>query len=341
MNEVLLDNENEHSVRMQVDDAQALGEAALRSVGYNAEEAAIVTAHLVDAAMWGYEFAGLPRILVIADRPELKKPRQAVTIVKETPVSALLDGGNHVGYVSSLKAVEVAIAKVRQSGVGIVGVRNSWFNGRNAYYLEKIARAGYAVVYFGSSTPTVVPPGAKKKILGTNPLAIALPGAPDPFIFDMGTGAVMTGEVMLRAFLGESFPEVVGIDKDGTPTREARALKEGGVYPFGGHKGYGVSLAIQAMGLMAGARFRNGETSDFAALFLAFDPGLLMPAEQFAAELAELLGKVKGLPRQPGVDEIRVPSERGFREREIRRRQGILVNKQVAKRLREMSGTSN
>lgn len=175
-----------------------------------------------------------------------------------------------------------------------------------------------------------------QKILGSNPLAIALPGKTDPFIFDMGTASVMMGDIMLKSFLGEEFSDIVGIDKDGSPTRVARELKEGGVFPFGGHKGYGLSVAIQALGLMASSRLRNGDVSDFGYLFIAFDPRLLMPAEQFTSELEELLMKIKSLPRQAGVPEIRIPSERGFRDREIRRKQGILVNKQVVEQLRQI-----
>jgi LDH2 family malate/lactate/ureidoglycolate dehydrogenase len=336
MTETLLDIDSDETIRFTVSEAQELGERALVKAGFTVDEAAVVTAHLVDASMWGYEFAGLPRILVIAERPELKKPRSPLSIVRETSVSALLDGGNQVGYIAYLRAAEVAIEKVRQSGVAVVGVRNSWFAGRNAYYLEKVASAGFAAISFGSSTPTVVPPGATRKALGTNPLAIALPGKINPFIFDMGTAAVMSGEILMKAFVGEDFPEVVGIDKDGAPTRVARDMVEGGVLPFGGHKGYGMSIAIQALGLMAGARLRNGDVSDFGYLLIAFDPGLLMPAEQFTSELEELLTKIKDLPRQPGVSKIRIPSERGFREREIRRRQGILVNRRVVERLQEM-----
>ena len=87
---------------------------------------------------------------------------------------------------------------------------------------------------------------------------------------------------------------------------------------------------------MAGARLRNGEVCDFAHLFIAFDPELFMPVEQFTSELEELLMKIRTLPRQPGVSEIRIPSERGFHEREIRRKQGILVNKRVVERLKQM-----
>src|SRR5687768_1512447 len=313
----LLDVDSDDTIRLSVSDAQALGERALLKLGFEPQEAAIVAAHLVDASAWGYEFAGLPRILTIAERPELKKSRTSVSIIRETPNSALLDGGNNVGYVTLLRAVEIAIEKVRSSGIAIIGLRNTWFSGRNAYYMEKIARAGFAAISFGSSTPTVVPPGAARKALGTNPLTIALPGKVTPFIFDTGTASVMSGEVLMKAFLGEEFHEIVGIDKNGTPTRVARDIKDGGVFPFGGHRGYGLSIAIQALGLMAGARVRNGEVCDFAHLFVAFDPGLFMPVEQFTTELEELLTKIRGLPRQPGVSEIRIPSERGFREREI------------------------
>src|SRR4051812_17233984 len=335
--EKLLDADSDDAVRLSVTEAQELGESALRKLGLTSEEAGTVAAHLVDASMWGYEFAGLPRILVIAERPELKKPRTPVSIVKETPVSAQLDAGNNLGYVALLRAVEVAIEKVRNSGIAIIGLRNTWFSGRNGYYMEKIARAGFAAISIGSSTPTVVPPGAARKLLGTNPMTIALPGKVHPFIFDTGTAAVMSGEVLMKAFLGEEFSEVVGIDKNGTPTRAARDIAEGGVFPFGAHRGYGLSIAIQALGLMAGARMRNGDVCDFAHLFIAFDPGLFMPAEQFTCELEELLTRIRQLPRQPGVSEIRIPSERGFREREIRRRQGIVVKKQVVERLQAMS----
>jgi len=336
MTETLLDIDGDDTVRLSVAEAQALGERALMSLGLARDEAATVTEHLVDASMWGYEFAGLPRILVISERPELKRPRTGVSIVKETPVSALIDGGNTLGYIALQRAVDVAIEKAGKSGVSIIGLRNSWFSGRNAFYLERVARAGLAAIYVASSTPTVVPPGATRKALGTNPIAIALPGREYPFIYDIGTAAVMSGEMLMKAFLGEEFPEVVGIDRHGAPTRSARELVDGGVFAFGGHKGYGLSLAIQALGLIAGARMRNGDVCDFAHLFVAFDPGLFMPKEQFTDELEELLARVRGLPRQPGVSEVRIPSERGFREREIRRRQGILVKTKVVERLKQM-----
>jgi LDH2 family malate/lactate/ureidoglycolate dehydrogenase len=132
MTDKLLDTDSEATVRLSVSEAQELGEQALRKVGFTREEAATIATHLVDASLWGYEFAGLPRIPVIAERPELKKPRTPLVIIKESPVSALLDGGNNVGYINILRAAEIAIEKARRSGIAIIGVRNSWFSGRNA-----------------------------------------------------------------------------------------------------------------------------------------------------------------------------------------------------------------
>jgi LDH2 family malate/lactate/ureidoglycolate dehydrogenase len=336
LSEELLDADSEAHVRLGIEEAQALGEKALVSIGFTEEEARIIALHLIDASLAGYEFAGLPRIQVMADRPEMKQPRTPIEIVKETPVSALIDGGNHVGYVAIYRAAEIAIEKAKQSGIALIGMRNCWFGGRATYYLEKIAREGFGAFYTVSSTPTVVPPGAAKKALGTNPIAFAVPRQPDPFIFDIGTSSVMSGELLMKAFLGEDFDEVLGIDKTGAPTRNAAALLEGGAFAFGGHKGYGLALVAQILGLLAGARHRNGDVQDFGYFIIVFDPTLLMPADQFQTELEELLTKIKNLPKQPGVDEIRIPSERGFREREIRRNQGILVRKRVYEHLLEM-----
>lgn len=332
----LIDADTPEKIRLQPEQAVQLGEAALRGIGYTEEESRIITHHLVDNSLCGYEFAGLPRILAIANSPELKKPRYPVKIIHETPVSAMLDGGNHVGYISVNAAAELAVKKVQASGIAVVGVANSWFSGRNAYYLEKIARAGYVGIHTVSGSPMVVPIGAKRPALGTNPIAFAFPGKENPFIFDMGTGATMWGEVLLHAFLGKDFDDEVGVDANGVPTRNAKSIVDGGVVPFAGHKGYGLSLAIQTLGLLAGARRRAGQVSDFGFLFIAFDPEIMMPADEFKTQLSELLQSIKDLPRQEGVDEIRIPSERSQRERSVRQQQGILLQRRVYDQLMEM-----
>jgi L-2-hydroxycarboxylate dehydrogenase (NAD+) len=306
------------AITVTIDQGHALGCAALETIGLTPDEARIVVDHLVDNALCGYRFAGLPRILAIADSAEIKRPRTPVAIVHETPVSARIDGGNHVGYVAMHHCTETAIRKATASGVALISAHNSWFSGRNAYYLERIARAGFVAIHTVGATPFVVPPGATKRFLGTNPFAIALPADPDPFMFDMGTAAMMSGEVLLSAYLGETLPDGIGVDAAGLPTKSAAEMVKGGVLPFAGHKGFGLSLAIQALGLLGGAPAPGAGEIDRGFLFIVFDPALLIPRDRFKSELAQLISRIKALPKQPGVEEIRIPSERGYRERQQR-----------------------
>jgi LDH2 family malate/lactate/ureidoglycolate dehydrogenase len=313
--------------------AVALGERALTRVGYSGEDARIIVDQIVDNALCGYRFAGLPRLLAIAGDERTGKTRSPVRIVHETPVSALLDGGNNVGYIAAYRAAEVAIRKARQSGMASVGAYNGYFSGRNAYFVEKIAREGLVAFHVSSAYPRVLPPGAARPMLGTNPICFGFPSSDGPVIFDMGTASFMWGEVMLHAHLGEPLPEGVGFDENGNPSRDAAAVLKGGVAPFGGHKGYGLSFAIQALGLLAGAALTRGQVRDYGFLFWALDPDVMLPGGEFRSQMAEYVRQIKATPRRPGVDAIRIPSERAFAERERRRKEGIVIERKVVEAL--------
>ena len=107
---------------------------------------------MVDNALCGYRFASLPRILTIAEdaRPRSRARRSA--IVRETPLSALVDGGNKVGYVAAFRGAEIAAQKAKASGIAMVGVYNSYYSGRNAYYVEQIVQAGLLAIHTAGET---------------------------------------------------------------------------------------------------------------------------------------------------------------------------------------------
>src|SRR5918992_6407564 len=319
----LLDDDTPETVRLSVADATELGERALKRVGYSGEEARIIVDQLVDNALSGYKFAGLPRILAIARDEKTREARTPPRIVHETPLSALMDGGNNVGYIVAYRAAEVAIRKAREHGMASVGAYNSYYSGRNAYFVEKVVREGLVVFHIASAKPRVLPPGAARPALGTNPLCFGFPSADGPVIFDMGTAALMWGDVMLHERLGQALPEGIGFDEQGRPTTDPAATLRGGVGTFGGYKGYGLSFAVQALGLLAGAALARGEVQDYGFLFWALDPDLMLPGGDFKRQMSELVRKIKATPRQPGVDEIRIPSERAHRDRERRLEEGI------------------
>src|SRR3984957_1819424 len=217
----MLDPDRPDGVRLSVAEARILGETALRRIGYPADEATIITDQLVDNALCGYRFASLPRILGIADDEKTGKPRTSVHVVRETPVSALVDGGNKVGYIAAYRGAEIAIAKAKASGIAIVGVHNSYYSGRNAYFVEHIVGAGLVAIHTSSARPHVLPPGGRRAALGTNPFSVGFPSANGPVIYDIGTASVMWGEILLMARLGEELPEGVGFDADGQPAGDA------------------------------------------------------------------------------------------------------------------------
>lgn len=329
----LIDTDTPDTVRLTPAEATDIGVRALERVGYSGEDARIIVDQLVDNALCGYKFAGLPRILAIAGDEKTRQARTPVKVIKETPLSALLDGGNNVGYIVAYRAAEIAIRKAREQGMASVGAYNSYYSGRNAYFVDKIAREGLVAFHIASAKPRVLPPGAARPALGTNPLCFGFPSDDGPVMFDMGTASLMWGDVMLHERLGLELPEGIGFDETGHPTRDPSATLRGGVGTFGGYKGYGLSFAVQALGLLAGAHLARGEVQDYGFLFWAVDPDVMLPGGDFRKQMSELVRKVKATPRQPGVDEIRIPSERASRERKRRRKEGIVLERKVIEAL--------
>ncbi len=339
-NTALLDADEPESLRLTEAEARAIGESAVQRIGYSAEDARIVVDQLIDNMLCGYSFAGLPRILAMAGDKKLKLGRTPIKVVKETPVSALMDGGNNVGYVAAFRGAEKAVEKAKAHGIACVGVYNSYYSGRNAYFVEHIVKQGYVAMHTASAQPHVVPPGATKPALGTNPICFGFPSEEGPITFDIGTASLMWGDIMLHAHLGEPLPEGVGVDEHGNPTRDAAQVLKGGVTPFGGkdhvYKGYGLSFAIQALGLLAGSFISKGMVRDYGFLFWAVNPEIMLPGNDFKQQMSQYVREIKGLPKRAGVSEIRVPSERASKERERRRVEGIVIKRKVIESLQAL-----
>ena len=164
-------------VHLSLPAAQSLALAALRGLGYDESEAALVAAHVIDAALCGYEYSGLPKILNVAQMLPVKPADGPMRLRRETPVSALYDGANHNGMITIDRATDVAIAKARTSGFAVVGVNRTWMSGRSAYFVERIARAGLVGIHTVGSVALVAPPGAAARAVGTNPIAFGLVSA--------------------------------------------------------------------------------------------------------------------------------------------------------------------
>ena len=314
-------------IRLSVAAAREHSEHALRGIGYDAEESRIIADHAIDAALCGYEYSGLAKLLNIPEHRRFKRPRGPMRVLRETDVSTLYDGGNNVGMLVMHHATRAAIQKAATRGVAIIGVTNSWMSGRSAYYVEMIAKADLAGIHTASSARSVAPFGGARAALGTNPIAFGMPSSQGPVVFDMGTSAFMGTDRAFRERLGQLLPEGVAVDAEGRPTRDPAMARLGALLPFGGYKGFGLALIVQAFGVLAGSALDPDKDDGY--LFVVFKPDLLVDLDDFKQQVSELIDRVKATPRQPGVSEIRIPGERALRSRERALREGIEVDRVV------------
>jgi len=320
-----LQNISQDRVRLNVGEAQTLSEEVLGRIGYDAEEARIIADHVVDAALCGYEYSGLPKILNVVEHEQLRKPRRKMRALRETPVSALFDGGNNNGMVAMYRVTQVAIAKASEHGFAVVGVNNAWVSGRSALYVEMVARAGLIGIHSVSSRAHVTAPGGIGHATGTNPIAFGFPTQDEPFVIDVGTAAFMGTDLKFQERRKAELPEGVAIDRRGRPTRDPAQVHA--LLPFGGYKGFALALAMQALGVLGGSGL--GDDKYYGYIMMAIKPDLLLPPEQFRRELSDVLARIKATERQPGVKEIRLPGERAFRERARLLKEGIEIDRKI------------
>lgn len=326
-------------IHMSAAEATELGTRACERIGYASADARVIANHVVDAALCGYEYSGLAKILNIVDSPKFANPRTPIRTLHETGLSLMLDGGNNVGMLAVYRAAEAAIAKAQAQGMAVVGMHNTWMSGRSAHYVELIGRAGLVAIHSVSASHQVAPHGGAKSTMGTNPVAFAFPNDPDPLVIDMGTSAFMGTDLKFRKRLGIPLPEGVAIDAQGKLTTDAAAAQLGAILPFGGesggHKGFALALAMDALGVMAGSGYTATKTD--AYVFVVMKPDLLLPLADYKQHLAQTIARIKATPLRPGFDEIRIPSERSWRERRANLARGIEFDRRIHDALEQIA----
>jgi len=321
-------------IHLSVAEAREHSERALGGIDYDADEARIIADHAIDAALCGYEYSGLAKLLNIPEHRRFKRPRYAMKVLRETELSTLYDGGNNVGMLAMYHAARAAIEKAKARGIAVVGVTNSWMSGRSAYYMEMIANADLVGIHTAASARSVAPFGGTRPVLGTNPIAFGMPSSRGPVVLDMGTSAFMGTDLAYRERLGQLLPEGVAVDAEGRPTRDPAQARLGALLPFGGYKGFGLAFIVQALGVLAGSALDPDKDDGY--LFIVMKPDLLIDPDEFKQQISALIDRIKATPRQPGVREIRIPGERAFRSREQKLRDGIEIDRVVYDALKSL-----
>jgi delta1-piperideine-2-carboxylate reductase len=304
-------------MRLTVPEAHQLAARVMAALGHDAADAAIIADHLIDCELRGLHYGGMARAISIAERIERTgNHRRPIRVLHETPVSARIDGGDHIGYVVAHRATTLVVEKAEAAGIAVVGASDTWYTGMISYYAEMAAARGLVSMIASNASPWVAPYGATEGRLGTNPICFGFPSADDPVIYDIGTSAIIHAEVTLARRLGHDLPENVAFDRDGLPTRDPAAALAGAFGAWGGHRGSGLGIVVQLLGIMAGSPPMPPELADFGYLIVAMRPDLMGPAETFRENVSAFAKEVRSARPVANGAAVRMPFDRSRQERQ-------------------------
>jgi L-2-hydroxycarboxylate dehydrogenase (NAD+) len=319
----------------------AFVQRVLAAAGLPAKDAAQVAELMVEADLRGSDTHGVIRLPLYVRRLKAggvnKQP--SIRVIQDRPSAALVDGDNGMGHLVMRFAAQTAIEKARRTGVGWVGARMSNHAGPAALYAMMPLAHDMIGVYLAVGSNNHLPPwGARENLLGTNPIAIAIPSlAEPPVVLDMAPTVAAFGKVRLKAHRGEEMPVGWMIDRQGKPLTDARRADEGFLLPIGDYKGYGLSLIIGLLaGALNGAAFGKdvvdfvkepGKAANTGHAVVALAIEAFAQPEQFKRQVDVAVRTMRGAERLPDIERIWLPGEQSHRKRLDRARSGVPMPK--------------
>lgn len=333
---------------------------AFEKMGFSAEEAAKITDVLILADLYGIESHGTQRLIryykaIMNNSIHVKaKPE----IVFQTPISAVIDGNAGMGQLISEYAMKLALEKAEKCGVGIVTVRNSNHFGIAGYYAKMAADKGYLGMTTTNSESIMVHTYSKQPILGSNPIALAMPAEPYPFLFDAATTVVPRGKLEVYNKKEKELYDGWTVDENGRECKNAQhvldciiAKQGGGILPLGGateetgsHKGYGYGMICEIFSaILSGGATSNhhvrkpNQGAGSAHSFIAISLDLFGDAEEIKKNMSVFLEELRNAPKADGCDRIYTHGEKEILNYNDRIKNGIEVNINTIKEMEEIS----
>jgi len=328
-------------MRIQANDLVDLATKIFENSGANNAHAVEVAEHLVQANLKGHDSHGVGMIPTYAN--SLKQgyldPAANIKVLKDKGAILLVDGQTGFGQVVGRQATELALKRVKNTGIVCLGLRNAHHLGRIGSYGEQCGKAGYASVHFVNVVghePQVVPFGGRDPRMTTNPFCCVVPRkGKSPVVLDMATSAIALGKVRVAHMKGEPVVPGALVDHEGQATTDPAVIYQeprGALGPFGLHKGYGLALMCELLGgALAGEWTAQPEqprpgTIINNMLMFVFDPDIFDGAEQFQKEVEAMLDYVLSSTPAKGVDRVRIPGQPEMEAMEERSAQGIEID---------------
>jgi len=320
---------------------------AFEAAGLHSDDAKVVADLMVEADLRGSDTHGVIRLPLYLRRLKAGgiKARPDIRIVQEKPATALVDGDNGIGHLVMRFAAMTAIEKAKHAGVAWVGARMSNHAGPAALYAMMPLAHDMIGLYLAVGSNNHLPPwGSTENLLGTNPIAIAVPAEEEPpIVLDMAPTVAAFGKVRLKMQRGEEMPVGWMIGRDGKPLTDPKRAEQGLLLPIGDYKGYGLSLMT---GLLAGtlnqAAFgrdvvdfvkEHGKATNTGHAIVAVSVEAFAPAAAFKRQVDAAIRAMRGAQRLPGVERIWLPGEQSHRKRQDRAQNGIPMPKPLRESL--------
>ena len=301
--------------------------------GLSNEDAQITTNVLLSADKRGISSHGVARLKRYLDaiKNGVIIPNATYEIVKETPVSLVIDGNGGMGAVIAYRAMNACIQKAKKNHLCFASIRNSNHYGIAGFYTLMALRENMIGFSTTNSAPLVVPTFAKDAVIGTNPISIGFPGKKIPFLLDMATSTVPRGKLEVYARDDKQIPLVWATDENGKPSVDAKKVlsnlldrKGGGLLPLGGgkeetggHKGYGLSAMVDLLtgGLSHGAMASNvykkpGHPSGVCHFFGVINPDAFCGLDSIESQVDWLISLLHDLPTADNNQYVYVAGEK-------------------------------
>jgi LDH2 family malate/lactate/ureidoglycolate dehydrogenase len=327
-------------------------QAAFEKLGVPAADAQIAAETLVAADLRGVDTHGVIRfsphawyVKWLSDGSMTAKPN--IRVISETPSTALLDGDRGMGMVIGHRAMELAIEKAKQCGIGMVGVRNSRHYGMSAQYAMQALAHDMIGIAMTNASRQVVPTFGREARFGTNPMCFAVPADKElPFVLDMATTTAAAGKLELAARLEKSIPTGWALDEKAEATHDPRVAQKarrllplGGSRDNGSHKGYGLAILVEILcGVLTGTLTAlNADQDPRGHFFGAIRVDAFRPVTEFKRDMDRLIRELKSTPAIQGQNRVYVAGEIEFETAEERAERGVPLLPSVFKGLREVS----
>ena len=333
------------AVSISAQDLRALVTRMLVASGLSGDAAARVADGLVEADLEGAASHGVMLMDMYLERIRSGSvsTNTAARVISDRGSAVVLDAGHALGQLTGEQAMGLAVERAKQFGAGVVSIRHAFHFGTARRYAQAAAEAGCIGVAMCNTRPLMPAPGGAERVVGNNPIAVALPVAgPIPIVLDMATSEAAMGKIRMAEKAHEPIPGNWAVTSDGAPTTDAAAAIAGMLLPVGGPKGFGLAFIIDLMcGLLSGGavgeevRPLYGDLSsayDCSHLFIAIDVEHFCDPDEFRARAAAATDRIRGGRRATGVEALFAPGEPEWRRRQAAQ-QEVQLSPQVASML--------